>query len=190
MAMDERKMTSTAGETSLCRKAARLWRTQRNGVGLPQRLALAMLIWWILMDGSGADMLPGLPVVILAALIPPYLGKSRPWKWSFPALLRIVPVFLWFSMRSGLQIAYLALLRHRLLTPEVMSYAWRLPPGPARLFLASIINLVPGTLSMHIREEALTIHFLHNARANVSSVQVLEEMVGDLFQTPLLERPQ
>ena len=176
--------------TSFKSRVERFWWQQGNGVGLPVRLASAVLIWWILMDGAWHFMLPGMPMIFLVALISPYLGQASPWRWSFPAMLRITPFFLWFSVRSGVQVACLALRRLRFLTPEVVEYSWRLPPGPARLFLASIINLVPGTLSLQIRDEALNIHFLHDARGNMSSVLVLEEMVGALFRVPLCEEPQ
>ena len=176
--------------TSFKDRIERFWLLQGNGAGLPVRLASAALIWWILMDGAWHDMLPGIPVILLVALVPPYLGHASSWRWSFPALLRIVPVFLWFSVRSGVQVAYLSMRRLRLLTPEVVEYSWRLPPGPARLFLASIINLIPGTLSLQIRDEALNIHFLHDARGSMPSVLVLEELVGDLFRVPMSEVPQ
>ncbi|GAB6059010.1 Na+/H+ antiporter subunit E [Desulfonatronum parangueonense] len=168
-------------------KVERFWRMQGSGVGLPIRLTTAALIWWVLMDGAWYNMLPGIPVIFFVALVSPYLVQSSSWRWSIPALLRFVPVFLWLSLRSGVQIAYLALRRLQVLTPEVVEYRWRLPPGPARLFLASIINLVPGTLSMQIRDESLDIHFLHDARGSMPSVQVLEEIVGSLFRIPLSE---
>ncbi|MBM9537121.1 Na+/H+ antiporter subunit E [Desulfobulbus alkaliphilus] len=190
LARERGRVTAMVDKTSFKSRVGRFWRQQGNGAGLPVRLTLAALIWWILMDGAWSDMLPGVPVILLVALIPPYLGHASPWRWSFPALLRLVPVFLWFSVWSGVQIAFLALSRLRLVTPEVVEFSWRLPPGPARLFLAGIINLVPGTLSLQIREEALNIHFLYDARGNMSSVLVLEEMVAALFRVPLSEVSQ
>ena len=163
---------------------------QRRGAGLTTRLSVAALVWWILVDGSGAAWLWGLPVIAVAALANPWLPPGAPWRWSPWGLLRIIPLFLWFSLRSGIEIGWLALHPRSRLSPALMDYRWRLPPGPTRLFLAGIINLVPGTRSLRIRDEALTIHVLNEPERAQRFVMAMERRVAALFSVSIGETPK
>lgn len=160
---------------------------QQRGAGFGARLTALAVLGWILVDGDAVAWAWGLPVMVLAALAHPWLPPGEPWRWNPIALLRLLPLFLWFSLRSGVEIAWIALHPRRPLAPALLDYRWRLPPGPARLFLASLINLVPGTLSLRIRERAVTIHVLSHPGRAQRFVMVMEARVAALFQVPLRE---
>lgn len=153
---------------------------QRHGIGLPARLVAYAAIWAILTDGDAASWLWGVPAIIAAALCNPFQDDaSRPWRPG--RLPRFVPVFIWFSLRSAVDVAWRALQLRRPLQPTLVDYFWRLPPGRARIFLANLINLMPGTLCVRISDRALTVHILDNPPRALSGLRRLEGHVARLF---------
>jgi multicomponent Na+:H+ antiporter subunit E len=96
-------------------------------------------------------------------------------------LLHFIPIFLWFSLLSGVDVAWRTLHPQRPLEPAFIEYPWRLPPGPARIFLANVISLIPGTLGVQIKEQTLTIHVLKNHVKVTNYIHILEHYLVDLF---------
>ncbi|QKT03824.1 Na+/H+ antiporter subunit E [Ectothiorhodospiraceae bacterium 2226] len=154
---------------------------QRRGAGLTARLVLFAFLWWVLSGGKPESWLWGLPLVLAAALVNPGLPRAAPWRWRVRGLLRFLPMFALFSLRSGADVGWRALYPRRALRPALVCYLWRVPAGPARLFLANAINLVPGTLSARIEARALTVHVLHDPERALEHLDALERRVAELF---------
>ncbi len=67
-------------------------------------------------------------------------------------------------------------------------YALRLPDEPSRVFLASCLSLLPGTVSVSLRGQRLTLHVLDRSRPVLAATRALAERVADLFGVPLQRR--
>jgi len=155
--------------------------SMQQAIGVVVKLTGYAAIWWILAGGDATSWSWGVPAVLLAALCTP--PATGPWRWRWlPGFVRL---FLWLSLRSALEVGYRALHPRQQLSPALVDYLWRLPPGPSRLFLAGAINLIPGTLSLHIRKQAVTIHVLNNVPATLHNVARLEARVAALFDVRL-----
>lgn len=148
--------------------------------GLITRLAVCAGLWWVLTDGELGSWLWGLPAVLGAVLFNPFHDPTLR-SWRPVGVLRFIPVFLWFSLRSALDVAWRAMHPERPLAPTLVDYPWRLPAGRARIFLANLINLMPGTLCVRIGDRALTVHILANPDATLAGLQRLEHHVAGLF---------
>lgn len=170
--------------------------TRANGIvdirrllaGLPAlsvRVAGLAVIWWVLTDGTADAWVWGVPAVIVAASLRPGLRSAGTWRWSLPGLLRFLPVFLWYSMRGAFEVAILALHPRRRPDPILIGYPLQLAPGPARIFLANLINLVPGTLSTRITARSIEIHVLAATPSLLRILTTLERRVADLFALEL-----
>lgn len=145
------------------------------------RLILFALLWWVLTEGEVSSWWIGVPVVIASTLASWLLRAAPAWSCRPVGLGRFVAAFLWQSFRGGLDVAFRALHPHRPLAPDLKIYTLRLPAGPARVFLANTLSLLPGTLSADIRDERLTVHALDGNLPVLESCQVLELLVADLF---------
>lgn len=135
--------------------------------------------WWVLTEGEPAWGI-GLPVVFLAGAAAWYVRAPGRLRVSFAGALRFVPYFVRQSLWGGLDVARRALDPRMPLDPALLVYRLRLPPGPARVFLADIVSLLPGTLSAELAGDRLRLHVLDRAPAP-AAVRTLEERVADLF---------
>ena len=149
------------------------------------RFVILLGIWWILSGASLSGQTWGIPIAVLAASIPSGLRSAGPWRWRPMGLLRFVYAFVWYNFRGGLEVAFHALLPGRAPDPEMLRYPLRLPPGPSRIFLANLVNLVPGTLSTRIGREYLHVHVLVQSPRIAPAISRLEHRVADLFGVEL-----
>ncbi len=143
------------------------------------RLVLFALMWWILTDGAMDSWPIGVPVVLLATLVSVML--MPPLSWSLRGILRFIPYFLWYSIRGGVDVARRAMHPRMPISPGLVDYRFRLPPGLSRVFMANTVSLLPGTLSVELEEEILRIHVLDETGAIDEELNVLENRLADIF---------
>ena len=148
------------------------------------RTVVFALLWWILTAGAMSSWLVGAPVVLCAvfasgALLP---GVS----WSLSGIIRFVPFFLWRSLYGGVDVARRALHPRLPISPGLLDYRWRLPPGLPRVFMANTVSLLPGTLSAELDDAYLRVHVLDETGAFAAELQVVEARVAQLFGLSLV----
>lgn len=145
---------------------------------LARRLVLLTLLWWVVSGGGGA-WIWGLPVILVTALAMP---NSRAVRLRPLAFLAFLPLALWLSLRGGLKVAIMAC-RPRL-DPDtrIINHVWsHLPEGPGRLFMASLINLLPGTLTLSLTPDTLKVHVLQMDASTRPGLDRLEARVARLY---------
>lgn len=148
--------------------------------GYVQRLTLYAVIWWILTGGAAESWVWGLAAILFAALFNPW-ARTTALAWHPQGVLAFVPVFVALSLRGALDVAWRALHPRRALAPTLIDYPWTLPPGRGRVFLANLINLMPGTLCVKITEQCMTVHILSRPARILSDLQRLERVVARMF---------
>ncbi|MBA2777565.1 Na+/H+ antiporter subunit E [Billgrantia kenyensis] len=142
------------------------------------RFALLAILWWMISGGEWASWRWGLPAIVIASLVMPAPTLPlRPLAW-----LRFVPVALWLGLRGGIEVTLLACRPQLVLDTRLVEYRWqRLVDGPGRLFLATLINLIPGTLTVRIQPHGLLVHVLHYRDDTHTMLSRLECHVARLF---------
>lgn len=144
------------------------------------RLLLLGGIWWVLGGGmAGSWWLGGVVVVGATGLS---LRLLPPVRWSPVGLLRFLPWFLWRSLIGGIDVACRALDPRLPLSPAVRGYATHLPPGLPQVFLANVVSLLPGTLSVELEDGILQVHLLDENSDFEPRMRALEQRVAALFQ--------
>ena len=147
------------------------------------RGALFAFLWWVLTGGDSRSWLIGAPVVLAAAAAAVALNPSSRWRFSPAGLAGFVPHFLWRSIVGSVDVAWRAFHPSLPISPALTRYPLGLPAdGPARVFFAGIVNLLPGTLSAELHDDSMTIHLLNGeSPAALAGLQKLEQKVGALF---------
>lgn len=155
--------------------------------GLP-RAALFALLWWMLTEGDARSWLIGVPVVLAAAVAAVTLNPLSRWRLSLAGLAGFVPHFLWRSIVGSFDVAWRAFHPSLPISPALTRYPLGLPAdGPARVFFAGIVNLLPGTLSAEFHDDSMTIHLLTGeSPAALADLRRLEQKVGALFGLPFV----
>lgn len=158
--------------------------TTRNrllGAFLVRGLAFALL-WWVLVDGrTDAWGLGAVGTVAATAaslrLLPP--GRRQ---IHILALVRFLAFFLRSSLRSGVQVAVMAVRGRTSLQPAIIDILLNLPPGAPRLVLLNACTLMPGSLGVRLSDDGmLRLHVLDVRLPVAAEVRVLEAHIAQLF---------
>lgn len=157
-------------------------RLSSYGVTL-RRLAVLAALWWALTGGRWGAWWFVAPVLLAAALLPGWLpAPSAAWRITLPGLIRFAVYFLRHAFKGGVDVAWRALGPGLRLDPGLYRHDLRVPSETARIFLAHVVSLLPGTLSADLEGTTLTVHALAGTEADVvRDVQELEGVVNRLF---------
>lgn len=154
-----------------------------NWSTIVSRGALFLLIWWALTDGVASSWWIGVPAVLLATTVS--IALLPPARFLWFELLRFVPFFLRHSFLGGADVARRAFQPRMPIAPDLVKYPLRLPPGLPRVFMANIVNLLPGTLSTAFDENALNVHVLDSGTGYLAELEAVERSVARMFGAPL-----
>ena len=118
-------------------------------------------------------------VVIVATLgslaLQPVTG-FRPWY-----LGAVLVFFVRESISGGIDVARRAFAPSMPINPGFTEVELRLPAGPARVFLANLLNITPGTVSVELLPGSLRIHMLDIDIPIEPKIREMEELMAKLF---------
>jgi multicomponent Na+:H+ antiporter subunit E len=152
------------------------------------RATLFALLWWILTEGDSSSWGVGIPVIVAATIMSVTLLPYYRWRWRFLGLMRFIPFFLWQSWSGSVDVARRALSPRLPLTPRFLAYRLRLTDSSARVFFVNVVSLLPGTVSVELRDEQLIVHALDSKAAVLDELQLLEGAVAALFGADIMTR--
>ena len=146
---------------------------------LVSRGLLFSLIWWIVTDGAVTSWWIGVPAVLLALVTSVALLPTVHFNWI--AFFRFVPFFLVRSLLGGVDVAWRAFRPGMPIAPEFIEYPLRLPQGLARVFMADMVSLLPGTMSTEIGQNCLKVHVLDGRKNMLPELDAVEQGVARIF---------
>ena len=152
--------------------AAPLWSKARAGTVR----ALLFFALWLVIDQSAkpANLLFGIAAAAGATwaslwLLPPDTGRVR-----LLTLLRLLPRFLWQSLRAGVDVARRAFSPNLPLNTGFVDYPTALPRGSARNAFELISSLLPGSVPTGETEAVIEYHCLDVGQPVVEQLAVEE----------------
>jgi len=140
------------------------------------------ILLWILLSGNVWHDWPLIVVTLIAAittssaLSPGALGRPH-----LRATLLFSLFFIRESFAGGIDVARRAFARRPLLDPAIMEFPLQLESEEARVFFAGIVNLLPGTASVHLGGHSLKIHVLDQSLPIEMKLRDLETRISRLF---------
>lgn len=151
------------------------------------RFVALSILWWALTEGDTYNLGVGLGVVLFATAgsiaLQPVTG-FRPWH-----LASVLVFFVRESISGGIDVARRAFTPDMPIAPGFTEVALRLPEGPARVYLANLLNITPGTVSVELLPGSLRIHMLDMEMPIEEKVREMEELMARLFALTLKELP-
>ena len=150
---------------------------------LLSRGAWFALIWWILTDGAVSSWWIGVPTIVLAVAAGAVLLPPLSFVWY--EFLRFLPFFFWRSLLGGVDVAWRVFHPRLPIAPTLIDYPLRLPPGLPRVVMATVVSLLPGTLSAALHDQVLVVHVLDKRQENTAEIRAVEQGVARMFNTPL-----
>ncbi|MFO7527298.1 MAG: Na+/H+ antiporter subunit E [Marinobacter sp.] len=127
---------------------------------LATRAVILAGVWWMLTLGDPSARGVGAVVIAFVALLsvmlfPPSIHRLRPL-----GLVQFLYYFLIHSVLAGVDVARRLLAPSLPIKPGEITLSLRLPEGGPRWLLANTLSLMPGTLSVHMKKNQLTVHCL------------------------------
>jgi len=145
-------------------------------------LPIFAFLWWLLADGDQSSWMIGIPAVLAASWAAHALGGGGRRNISIPGLLRFVPLFLWESLRGGLDVAKRTLAPRMRIKPGFTVYHTRLRNPSARLLFANSMCLLPGTLAADLKNDQIEVHMLDSAVDPQTELDRLERAVAEIYR--------
>lgn len=143
-------------------------------------LTLASL-WWLLSGGDPGSWLIGIPAVLAAGWAARRLRMGERWTISASGVLRFLPLFLWESLRGGIDVARRTLAPRLRVQPGFILYRTGLQRPGARVFFANCVCLLPGTLAADLQDDRIRVHMLDAAFDPQVELKRLERAVALVY---------
>ena len=144
-----------------------------------------LLFWWMLSDGAASSWWIGIPAVLLAIMMSAVLGSPGGLVWS--ELPRFMSFFFLHSFLGGLDVARRVLQPNMSIAPALYKYAMRLPLDLPQVIMANSVGLLPGTLSVEVEDNVLTVHVLDRYTDFLSELEAVESNIARMFSVPLAD---
>lgn len=146
------------------------------------RCMFAIALWWILAEGRVDTWGIGAIAVVSAVLVSLRLLPVSAGRVSFPGLAAFVCLFVWNSVRGGVQVALAAFHGRTALRPGILEMRLELPPGGGRILLVNTLGLMPGTLGVELDDDRLRVHVLDERLPIAEEAREIERAIGRLFK--------
>jgi multicomponent Na+:H+ antiporter subunit E len=142
-----------------------------------------LLLWCLLTDGAASSWWIGIPAVLLALVISFSLDLPTISLWSkLPGFLLF---FFLHSLQGGMDVARRVFRRNMLIAPVLYEYTMRLPIGFPQVMMANSVGLLPGTLSVEIENNVLTVHVLDKHTDFMAELEAVECNIARMFARSL-----
>jgi multicomponent Na+:H+ antiporter subunit E len=154
---------------------------------LTMRGALFTGLWWVLNRGNIDSWILGIPVIIGATSLSALILPTRRWRIHILGIILYVLYFLRKSVLSSIDVATRVLRPEMPLRPGLLHYPLRLPPGYGRVIVANTTSLLPGTLCVDLKDDALVVHVLDKDVPVIEELRILEMRVAAIYGVKLSE---
>jgi len=145
------------------------------------RTSALVLLWWLLNRGDYASWIIGAPFIAAAVALSMVLAPPRPLRWRPLQVIRFMPVFLWESLKGGVDVTLRVVRPTMPLHPIIVNYKVSLPDGLPRLLMLNVVSLLPGTLSADMHEDKLTLHVLDKHSAFEAEMRRIENFIASMI---------
>lgn len=148
---------------------------------------ILLFCFWLLLNGKITAEILLIGLVITAAM---GFLESRLFGYGISSevkLLRKAPVFfayivvlLWEILKAGWVVSRDILFRRYVVTPTLVTFQTDLKSDFGRFLLANSITLTPGTITVEVEENRLTVHCLDKSMLDTSEDSVFQRWIRKL----------
>lgn len=147
------------------------------------RFVLFAAIWWLLTGGGTDAWGMGAVAVPATLLISLRLLPAGPRRVSISGLILFAGFFIFRSIIAGTQVARIVLRPRLEVRPTMREFELHLTHESERVFLASTLSLLPGTLTAGLDGNTLRMHVLDERMPVEEELRDVEKRVARLFRS-------
>ena len=138
-------------------------------------------IWCLFTGWSVISLVMGLPIILAALIVTRYLPALPVFAMRPVEAAHFLLYFSRQSILGGVDVAWRALHPRIPLAPGFVEYQLRLTNDFAAMFFANTVSMLPGTLSVDLRDKQVTVHALDRNQDIRKNLRLLEQRVAELF---------
>lgn len=146
-----------------------------------------LFCFWLLLNGNVTleIVLLGLAVTALMALLEYTLFGYTPKTEGMllrkaPVFCAYIPVLMWEILKAGWAVSKVVLFRRYKVTPTLVTFRTDLKTEFGRFLLANSITLTPGTITVQVNGDRLTVHCLDKSMLDTSDDGVFQRWIRKL----------
>lgn len=146
-----------------------------------------LFCFWLLLNGNVTleIVLLGLAVTALMALLEYTLFGYTPKTEGMllrkaPVFCAYIPVLMWEILKAGWAVSKVVLFRRYKVTPALVTFRTDLKTEFGRFLLANSITLTPGTITVQVKGDRLTVHCLDKSMLDTSDDGVFQRWIRKL----------
>ena len=136
---------------------------------------ILLFLFWLLLNGKLTAEVVGLGLIITALMVAlewGLFGYSPAQELRLirkaPVFCAYLPVLFWEILKAGLVVGRDILFRRYVLTPTLVTFRTDLQTDFGRFLLANSITLTPGTITVQVEGDKLTVHCLDKSMLDTS----------------------
>ena len=136
---------------------------------------ILLFLFWLLLNGKLTVEVVGLGLVIVALMAALewslfHYGPAQELRVlrKVPVFCAYLPVLVWEILKAGLVVGRDILFRRYRLTPTLVTFRTDLKTDFGRFLLANSITLTPGTITVQVEGNQLTVHCLDKSMLDTS----------------------
>ncbi|WP_141732339.1 Na+/H+ antiporter subunit E [Oligoflexus tunisiensis] len=156
---------------------------------LLRRFGALAILWSVLAEGSTFQWWFGLMVVVVATAASYILSydEQNTKSLNLVALFVFLPYFFYQSYKGGARVAWAAFSPRKVLRPYLMKFPFRIRPEDelARVTVAAVLCLFPGTVSCRIENDYLLMHVLDEGMFDMDETRKVERLIANIFSADL-----
>ena len=148
---------------------------------------ILLFLFWLLLNGKLTAEVVGLGLVIVALM--------AALEWGFchygpaqelrvlrraPVFCAYIPVLMWEIVKAGWAVSKVVLFRRYKVTPTLVTFRTDLKTEFGRFLLANSITLTPGTITVQVKGDRLTVHCLDKSMLDTSDDGVFQRWIRKL----------
>lgn len=145
---------------------------------------ILLFCFWLLLNGkiTAEILLIGLVVTAAMGFLEFRLfgyGLSSETKVlrKAPVFIAYVFVLLWEILKAGWVVSRIVLFRHYVVNPTLITFRTDLKSDFGRFLLANSITLTPGTITVQVEDDLLTVHCLDKSMLDISKDGVFQRWI-------------
>ena len=146
-----------------------------------------LFCFWLLLNGNVTleIVLLGLAVTALMALLEYTLFGYTPKTEGMllrkaPVFCAYIPVLMWEILKAGWAVSKVVLFRRYKVTPTLVTFRTDLKTEFGRFLLSNSITLTPGTITVQVKGDRLTVHCLDKSMLDTSDDGVFQRWIRKL----------
>ena len=148
---------------------------------------IVLFLFWLLLNGKITleICLLGAGIVFCMALLESRLFGYRPADEirllkKVPLMIAYVFVLLWEILKANAVVSRCILFKHYKVTPTLVTFRTDIHTEFGRFLLANSITLTPGTITIRVEGNELTVHCLDGAMLDLSENGVFQRWIRRL----------